>query len=86
MKLFYIDESGDTAPLENGGSKTFTLTGAIIDDADYEQIEEPLRTIKRKYWSDPDVEIKSNFLRYATPTIKIDSPLKLNLKEKYDEL
>jgi hypothetical protein len=86
MKLFYIDESGDTAPLENGGTKIFTLAGTIIDDSDYQNIEEPLRQIKQKYFNNPDIEIKSNFLRYANPLIKIDSPLKLNLKEKYDDL
>jgi hypothetical protein len=86
MKLFYIDESGDTSPLENGGTKVFTLSGTVIDDGDYQTIEEPLRQIKQKYFDNPDIEIKSNFLRYANPKIKIHSPLKLNLKEKYDEL
>ncbi len=86
MHLMYIDESGNTASLSQDGSKFFVLTGCIIAEDDVLLIEENLREIKRKYYQDPDVEIKSNFLRYANPALTENSPLKLNSKEKYDEL
>jgi len=86
MYLFYIDESGDTIPLSQGGKKFLVLTGCVINETDIQQIENGLRQIKTKYYQNPDIEIKSNFLRYANPDLEASSPLKLNSREKYNEL
>jgi hypothetical protein len=86
MKILYIDESGDTIPLTQRGKKHLVLTGCIIDEKDVRAIDESLRTIKRKYYQNPDVEIKSNFLRYANPDLPQNSPIKLMSRPKYDEL
>lgn len=82
----YIDESGDTIPLSQKGKKFLVLTGCILHESDILTIETKLRTIKEKYFNNPDVEIKSNFLRYANPDLKESSPIKLNAREKYNEL
>lgn len=86
MYLMYIDESGDTIPLTKLGKKFLVLTGAVIHEADIPKIEEKFRAIKDKYYQDPDIEIKSNFLRYANPDLTEYSPIKLNDRQKYDEL
>ncbi len=86
MYLMYIDESGDTIPLSSAGKKFLVLTGCIIREEDIQDIEKSLRDIKQKYYQNPDIEIKSNFLRYATPDLSESSLLKLNSKQKYDEL
>ncbi len=82
----YIDESGDTISLPQGGKKFLVLTGCIVEDMDKIQIEERFRSIKQKYYQNPDIEIKSNFLRYANPNLLEKSPIKLKDREKYDEL
>lgn len=82
----YIDESGDTLPLSQKGKKFLALTGCIINESDIPKIESNLRDIKTKFFQNPDIEIKSNFLRYANPNLKESSPIKLNDKAKYDEL
>lgn len=82
----YIDESGDTIPLSQKGKKFLVLNGAIINEEHILDIETKFRSIKEKYFQDPDIEIKSNFLRYANPDLKEDSPIKLNDRAKYDEL
>ena len=46
MKLMYIDESGDTAPISQKGKRFLVLTGSIIDDKDRVGIETDLRAIK----------------------------------------
>lgn len=86
MYLMYIDESGDTIPLTQLGKKFLVLTGAVIHEADIPKIEEKFRKIKNKYYQDPDIEIKSNYLRYANPDLSEHSPIKLNDRQKYDEL
>lgn len=86
MYLMYIDESGDTVPLSSNGKKFLVLTGCVIHEAEIQEIEKKLRAIKQKYYQDPNIEIKSNFLRYANPDLSESSPLKLNAKDKYDEL
>lgn len=86
MYLMYIDESGDTIPLTQGGKKFLVLTGCVIYESDVPKIEDEFRKIKKKYYQDPDVEIKSNFLRYANPDLSESSPIKLNDRQKYDEL
>lgn len=82
----YIDESGDTIPLTQDGTKFLVLTGCIIHEERVQKIENQLRAIKDKYYQDSDIEIKSNFLRYANPDLSENSPLKLNSRPKYDEL
>lgn len=82
----YIDESGDTTPLSQNGKQYLVLTGCIFQEADIKDIETKLREIKQKYYQNPDIEIKSNFLRYANPDLNESSPLKLNSREKYNEL
>lgn len=82
----YIDESGDTIPLSQKGKKFLVLTGCIIDESKIQEIEKVFRAIKKKFYQNQDIEIKSNFLRYANPDLPESSPLKLNSKEKYDEL
>ena len=82
----YIDESGDTIPLSNKGKNNLVLTGCIIEEKNKFSIETRFREIKQRYYLDSDVEIKSNFLRYANPDIKYASPIKLNDRKKYDEL
>src|SRR3989338_8596931 len=74
MRILYIDESGDTASFEQGGTKILVLTGCIIDEKDKRDIELKFREIKKRYYQNPDIEIKSNFLRYANP--KINDPEK----------
>ncbi|MDP1743243.1 MAG: DUF3800 domain-containing protein, partial [Candidatus Amesbacteria bacterium] len=86
MDLMYIDESGDTIPITQGGKKYLVLTGCIIHEQKIQKIEDELRKIKYKYYQNPDIEIKSNFLRYANPDRTENSPLKLNSRQKYDEL
>ena len=46
MYIMYIDESGDTASLSQGGKKFLILTGCIIFENDIPEIEEKLRDIK----------------------------------------
>lgn len=83
----YIDESGDTATLQQGGSRFLVLTGCIIPESRKVDIELAFRTIKKKFYADPDIEIKSNFLRYANPDILgTSSPIKLHDRERYNEL
>ena len=82
----YIDESGDTITLSQKGKKFLVLTGCIIDESDLKPAEETFRSIKKRYYQNPNIEIKSNFLRYANPDITTDSPLKLHDRQKYDEL
>ena len=86
MFIMYIDESGNTAPISQNGTKFLVLTGCIIYEDDIPKIEAEFREIKNKYFQNPDIEIKSNFLRYANPDLKESSPLKLNDRKKYDEL
>lgn len=86
MYLIYIDESGDTIPLSQNGKNFLVLTGCIIREDKIQEIDEQFRRIKYKYYQDSDIEIKSNFLRYANPDLSENSPLKLNSRQKYDEL
>lgn len=86
MHLMYIDESGDTISLSQGGKNFLVLTGCIIEEKDKVSIEEEFRNIKQKYYQNPDIEIKSNFLRYANPDLPEQSPIKLKDRKKYDEL
>lgn len=86
MKLLYIDESGDTIPISQSGKHYLVLLGAIIDEAEMIAIDKDFRSIKHKYYQEPDIEVKSNFLRYANPDLTQSSPLKLNSRQKYDEL
>ncbi len=86
MYLMYIDESGDTIPISQNGKKFLVLTGCIIYENDIPNIELKLRGVKTKFFQNADVEIKSNFLRYANPDLKESSPIKLNDRAKYDEL
>lgn len=82
----YIDESGDTAPISQKGKNFLVLTGCIIHENDKISIEEKLRKIKIEYYQDPDIEIKSNFLRYANPDLTEHSPIKLNDRNRYNNL
>ncbi len=86
MKILYIDESGDTIPLSQNGKRHLVLTGCIIDEKDIRPSDEKLRAIKKKYYQDEDIEIKSNFLRYANPDLSENSPMKLMDRQKYNEL
>lgn len=86
MFICYIDESGDTIPLSQKGKKFLVLTGCVINETDIRQIESELRKIKTTYYQNPEIEIKSNFLRYANPDLKESSPLKLNSRDRYNEL
>ena len=85
----YIDESGDTATLQQAGSKVLVLTGCIFDEKDKRDIENRFRDIKQKYYRNSDIEIKSNYLRYANPRItdlEKSSPIKLYDQGQYDSL
>lgn len=87
MYLMYIDEAGDTATPQEGGSKFLILLGCIIEEKDKLLIETTFREIKNRYYFDPDIEVKSNFLRYANPDITDKfSPIKLHDRKKYDAL
>lgn len=86
MKMLYIDESGDTIPLSQDGKKHLVLTGCIIDESKVQEIDATFRKIKKKYYQNSDIEIKSNFLRYANPDLSQSSPIKLMSRAKYDEL
>ncbi len=57
------------------------MTGCIIHEDDIQQVQEKFRQIKKDFFQNEEIEVKSNFLRYANPDINIDSPLKLNSKE-----
>lgn len=85
----YIDESGDTTMLEQGGSKILVVSGCIIEEKDKQDIEITFREIKKKYYQNQDIEIKSNFLRYANPKIgnsDKSSPIKLFDQNQYNQL
>lgn len=82
----YIDESGDTMTLSQGGKNFLVLTGCVIHETDKLDIEKKFREIKTAYYQDPDIEVKSNYLRYANPDLTESSPIKLNDREKYDDL
>jgi len=86
MYLMYIDESGDTIPISQKGKMFLVLTGCIIHEKDKSEIERLFRNIKQKYYQNPDIEIKSNFLRYANPDLAEFSPIKLNSREQYNQL
>jgi len=89
MYLLYIDESGDTTALNQGGSRILVLTGCIIDEKDKRDIDTHFRSIKKKYYQNEEVEIKSNYLRYANPKIADQgkhSPIKLYDQGQYDAL
>jgi len=86
MYLMYIDESGDTIPISQNGKKSLVLTGCIVHENNIQEIEDKFRKIKYKYYQEYDIEVKSNFLRYANPDLLEGSPLKLNSRSKYDEL
>ncbi len=87
MKLLYVDESGDTVPISQGGKKFFVLTGTIVDEHHFHSIENRLRDIKQKYYGNPDIEFKSNYIRNANPDIpEGKSPLKLHDRQRYNEL
>ena len=86
MFIMYIDELGNTIPLSQSGTKFLVLTGCIIHENKIPKIESVFRNIKNKYFQSSDIEIKSNFLRYANPDLKESSPLKLNDRERYDDL
>lgn len=86
MYIMYIDESGDTISLSQKGKSFLVLTGCVIEEKDKLLTERKFRIIKRRYYQDPDIEIKSNFLRYANPALKQDSPIKLKDRQKYDQL
>lgn len=89
MKILYIDESGDTAAFEQKGHKVLVLTGCIIDEKDKRDVEIRFRAIKKKYYQNEGIEIKSNFLRYANPKItdpNKSSPIKLYDQDQYDAL
>ena len=86
MQIMYIDESGDTSPISQGGKKFLVLNGCIIHENARVQIETQFRKIKKEYYQNPDIELKSNFLRYANPDLTESSPLKLNDREKYNQL
>lgn len=86
MYLMYIDESGDTIPLSQKGKKFLVLTGCIFFEKDKIEAEKSFRETKQKYYQNTEIEIKSNFLRYANPDLSEYSPIKLNDRAKYDEL
>lgn len=86
MNILYIDESGDTSPLSADGSKYFILSGCVIREENILDIDKNFRQIKSDFYQDDEIEIKSNFLRYANPDISENSPIKLNSREKYNEL
>ena len=86
MYLMYVDESGDTIPLSQNGKRFLVLTGCIIHEDSIQAIEGRIRRIKYEYYQDSDIEIKSNFLRYANPDLSENSPLKLNSRDRYDQL
>lgn len=81
----YIDESGDTIPISQKGKDFLVLTGCMVNEVDRVKIEADLRSIKKRYFQNEDVEIKSNFLRYANPDISHHSPLKLHDREQYNK-
>lgn len=82
----YIDESGDTVSLNQGGKHFLVLTGCVIEDKEKVDIEKQFRDIKHKYYQNPEIEVKSNFLRYANPDLLQTSPIKLKDREMYDSL
>ena len=89
MFLLYIDESGDTTPINQDGSKILVLTGCIIDEKNKREIEASFRDIKHRYYQDEEIEIKSNYLRYANPKVVASdkhSPIRLYDQDKYDAL
>jgi hypothetical protein len=61
MYLFYIDESGERE--YSSPKRYFALAGLGIPDAQWRAINSDMLTLKRTYFNDIDVEIKSNWLR-----------------------
>jgi hypothetical protein len=60
--IAYCDESGqrDYGPKTD---KHFVVAGVLVPAEDAPHLEDEIRGLKRAFWGNPDVEIKSNWIR-----------------------
>lgn len=61
MYLFYVDESGEREYTSTG--RYFVLTALGVQGRDWKPLNSDVLTLKRTYFDDVRVEIKSNWLR-----------------------
>ena len=64
MYLFYIDESGEREYTSPG--RYFVLTALGVRDRDWKLLNTDVLTLKRTYFGDVGIELKSNWLRIPT--------------------
>jgi len=79
--LAYCDESGqrDYGPKTD---KFFVVASVLVPAVDAPHLEDEIRGLKRAFWGDPDIEIKSNWIRQPTERQKhYTDPHGVGLKE-----
>ncbi len=90
--LFYVDESGEREYTSKG--RYFVLTALGVQGQHWKALNSKVLTLKRKYFNDVDVEIKSNWLRmpgerqkrYLARYVITAADLKAFTDELYDVL
>ncbi len=60
--MLYCDESGQR-DYGKGTDKHFVVSGVMVSDEDATHLEDEIRGFKRALWGNPDIEIKSNWIR-----------------------
>ncbi len=65
----FIDESGTREPNDTT-QNIYTLCGAVIDDEHLDDVIEDFRRIKTVAFGDPEVELKSNWMRIQDERLK----------------
>lgn len=61
MYLFYVDDSGEREYISRG--RYFVLTALGVQGRDWKPLNKDMLTLKRAYFHEVRVEIKSNWLR-----------------------
>lgn len=65
----YCDESGQR-DYGKGTDKFFVVSGVMVKDEDATHLEDEIRGLKRAHWGNPEIEIKSNWIRQPKERIK----------------
>lgn len=79
--LAYCGESGqrDYGPKTD---KFFVVASVLVPATDAPHLEDEIRGLKRTFWGNPDIEIKSNWIRRPTERQKrYTDPHGIDLKE-----
>ncbi|MCB9896586.1 MAG: DUF3800 domain-containing protein [Planctomycetes bacterium] len=58
----YCDESGQR-DYGTGTDRHFVVAGVVANATEASQLEDELRGLKRAFWGNPDIELKSNWVR-----------------------